>query len=136
MQIAPSSNAFAGKRYTIDTFPEDPEGETHDLALLNLGQDRFQLEGEVYGVHYPPETRGSYQIEDGVLTLDADGNAPDMKLRLGSDNPEYFWPGRDIDIEGLPQWNGQQITFHRVPSPESFKAKSSPGGVSGSPLIQ
>lgn len=124
MQITQTNN-FAGKRYTIDTFPEDPAGETHELALLELNQgDRFELEGEVYGVHYPG-TSGKYDIQDGVLTLDADGGAPDMKLSLGNDNPEHFWPGRDIDIKGLPQWDGQQITFHRVPDPKSFESKLS-----------
>jgi len=78
MQIqANQKAAFVGKRYTIDTFPEDPEGETHELALLQLSEDGFQLEGEVYGVHYPADTRGSYQIKDGFLNLDADGDAPE-----------------------------------------------------------
>ena len=126
MQIqANQKAAFVGKRYTIDTFPEDPEGETHEVALLQLSEDGFQLEGEVYGVHYPADTRGSYQIKDGFLDLDADGDAPDMQLEIGSNGPEHFWPGRDIDIKGLPQWDKQQITFHRVPDPQSFQGELS-----------
>ena len=121
MNVTTQPSLFAGKRYTIDTFPEDPEGETHELALLELGEDRFELEGEVYGVHYPA-TEGSYSIEDGFLVLDADGDAPDMKLEIGQNSPDHFWPGRDIDIKGLPQWDDQQITFHRVPDPGSFEA--------------
>lgn len=121
MQITSAAKQFAGKRYTIDTFPEDPEGETHDLALLQLKNDRFELEGEVYGVHYAP-TQGRFSVDHGVLTLDADGDAPDIKLKVGANDPEFFWPGRDIDINGLPQWDGRQITFHRVPDPAAFEA--------------
>jgi len=123
--ISAQKAAFAGKRYTIDTFPEDPEGETHDLALLELHQDCFSLEGEVYGVHYPAHTEGSYEIRDGYLELDAAGVAPDMRLKIGAHGPEHFWPGRDIDIKGLPRWDKQQITFHRVPDPQSFQGELS-----------
>ncbi|MGE0493729.1 MAG: hypothetical protein AB7S38_31255 [Vulcanimicrobiota bacterium] len=109
---------FAGKRYTIDTFPEDPEGETHELALLELGEDTFTLEGEIYGANYRG-AHGNYSLEDGVLKLRPE-NGSEIAIAVGDHDPEYFWPGRDIDIHGLPQWEGQQITFHRVPDPEAF----------------
>lgn len=118
--LVTQKTAFAGKTYTIDTFPEDPEGETHELAKLTLATDRFELEGEIYGVNFP-EGRGSYEISGGQLALKEEVSGAEVKLQIGEHGPEHFWPGRDIDITGLPQWDGQQITFHRVPDPSAFQ---------------
>ncbi len=113
--------AFANKTYTIDTFPEDPAGESHQVARLDLQGDRFVLEGEIYGEIFPRQ-EGDYEIRDGFLHLRREGR-PDLALEVGTHGPEFFWPGRDIDIEGMPAWQGEnyQITLHRVPDSEPFQ---------------
>lgn len=120
MQITPAQRQYAGKQYTIDTFPENPERETHELARLALGQDDFVLHGDIYGAHYQ-EMKGRYSFEGGKLVLqESEGAQRRVCLQVDDHDPEYFWPGRDIAIEGLPQWQGKQVTVHRVPDDARF----------------
>lgn len=123
MTAAPVS--FANRQYTIDTFPENPARESHELARLTLAGDRFILDGDIYGARFA-SSAGHFGLDQGQLSCQPDDGSAALQLAVGERGPEDFWPGRDIALSGLPAWEGKKVTLHRVPDVDRFSGELSP----------